>query len=237
MIDIVLPVRNESKILVTNVKQLLDFLKKLNKPIDYQIILAENNSQDNTLEIAKELAKKHHNIRAIHTNKPGRDIALKNCWGNSDADIMVYMDVDLSTDLAHLPDLINAIKEGYDIAIGSRIKFGLKRSFWRKFMSWVYNNLFLPIILSTDVKDAQCGFKAINKKVAKEIVPKLGEENGFLDTELLAVAKHKGYKIKEIPVRWYDSNRKGTMPVGKNIPNFLINMLKTQIKLTRGYYD
>jgi glycosyltransferase AglD len=236
LIEIVIPVRNESKFLESNIKKLINFLKI--KHFNYSIIIAESNSQDNTFLIAKRISKRNKKIKAIHLEKKGRDLALKSCWLNSKADILAYMDADLSTDLNFFPELINSIKEGYDIAIGSRIIKGadVDREKIRKLMSKVYNKFLIPIILPTGVKDAQCGFKAITPKVAKDFLSRLSEENGFLDTELLAVAYNKGYKIKEIPVHWKNT-RESTMPVWKNVPNFLKNIVKTRIKIIKGHYN
>jgi len=236
-VDIIIPAHNESKILEKNILILYNFLKKQKQKFKWKIIIGENASSDNTLEIAKKLSKKYKQIKWFHNDIPSRDIILKLLWIESNSDILTYMDADLATDINYFPSLIKAIKEGNDIAVGSRLKKGskVKREFIRVLMSNIYNKILIPIILPTGVKDAQCGFKAINKKVAKELLPKLGEQNGFLDTEMLAVAHYKGYKIAEIPVRW-EEDRESTMSVWKNIPNFIKNIFKTRIKLLHERY-
>ncbi len=236
-VDIIIPAHNESKILEKNIFALYNFLKKQPTDFKWTIIIGENASSDNTLEIAKKLSKKYKEVKWSHSDIPSRDIVLKKLWTKSNADILAYMDADLSTDISYFPKLVRAIKEGNDIAIGSRLKKGSKvnRPPIRILMSNIYNKFIIPIILPTGVKDAQCGFKAINKKTAKELLPKLGNYNGFLDTEMLAVAHYKKYKIEEIPVRWRE-DRKSTMSVWKNIPNFLKNLIKTRKKILCGKY-
>lgn len=235
--DIVIPAYNESKNLEQSLKLLYSYLLKI-KNVEWNVIIGENGSKDNTLDVAKKLAKKFPRLKVRHLNIPSRDNTLLTLWGESDADILVYMDADMSTNPKHTQELIDSIFDGYDIAIGSRIKEGAKveREGIRVFLSNIYNKFLIPVILPTGVKDAQCGFKAINQKVAKSILPKLVKENGFMDTELLAVAKYKNYKVKEIPVEW-TTGRESTMNVWKNIPNFLKNIFKTRWKIITGFYD
>ena len=135
-------------------------------------------------------------------------------------------------------NLLKKIEEGYDICIGSRLlkESNLKREFYRVIFSKIYNFILIPLILPTGVSDAQCGFKAITPRVAKDILPKLESHNAFLDTELLAVARYKGLKIAEIPVTWEDK-RESRMNVWKDIPNFLKNIVRTRIKIIKGFYD
>ncbi|HUU62792.1 MAG TPA: glycosyltransferase family 2 protein, partial [Dehalococcoidia bacterium] len=123
----------------------------------------------------------------------------------SAADIVSYMDVDLSTDLAAFPHLIQAIEEGYSIAIGSRLLPGssVKRSFKRELTSRSYN-LIIKSMFRTRFSDAQCGFKALSGKAAQELVPLIQDQEWFFDTELLILAEKKGYRIREIPVAWIE---------------------------------
>lgn len=237
-VEIIIPVRNEAEFLEENIKKLTDFLKDKRLKYNYLIHIVESNSNDKTFEVAKRLSKKNKKIKATHYDKPGRDFCLRHAWMDSPADILTYMDADLSTDLDYFGELIKKIDEGYDVCVGSRLMKDskLKRAKYRIFLSKVYNKVIIPLILPTGVDDAQCGFKAITPKVAKDILPKLEDHNAFLDTELLAVAKHKKLKIAEIAVAWEDK-RESRMNVWKDIPNFLKNIIKTRIKIVKGFYD
>ncbi|MBI2449859.1 glycosyltransferase [Candidatus Pacearchaeota archaeon] len=238
IIDIIIPAHNEEKIIESSLKYLYSYLKKI-KNSRWRVIIGENGSTDNTFKLAKQLTKKFPNLYALHIDEASRDGVLKSLWARSNADVLAYMDADMSTHPKHINEMINAIFEGYDVAVGSRLhpKSKLKRSFIRKTMSKIYHLILLPIILPIGVHDAQCGFKAINQKVSKEIVHKLIKENGFFDTELLAVSHYKKYKVKEIPVEWNESERESTMNVYKNVPKFLRNIVKTRFKIINGYYD
>lgn len=209
---IVLPVYNEELILEKNTNILCDFLRR-NIKDKCEILIIDNGSLDNTAKIAKRLSRKYSKeIKYLCIRKKGRGRALKVAWSNTQADIFGYMDIDLATNLEALPNLINSIKEGHDIAIGSRLlkNSQVKRSLLRTTTSRAYN-LFLRKYLGVKFKDAQCGFKAVNQKVVKEILPKVKDNSWFFDTEMLTLAEKEGYKIKEIPVEWVEkrvSNRK-----------------------------
>ena len=133
---------------------------------------------------------------------------MRSAWLQSDADVVCYMDVDLSTDLVHVTELIDAVvEEGYDIAIGSRLsrESRTRRSFKREFISRAYN-LLVRSVLFTKFSDAQCGFKAVSREVVERIVPQIEDQSWFFDTELLVLAEKQGYRIKDIPVLWIEDD-------------------------------
>lgn len=203
-VDVVIPVYNEEHVLAQSIATLRGFLEE-NLAQEWKIVVADNASTDKTWEIAQALSQEHPDIVAMHLNEKGRGRALRKAWLESAADIVSYMDVDLSTELAAFPKLIQAIEEGYDIAIGSRLLPGssVKRSFKRELTSRSYN-FVIKAMFFTKFSDAQCGFKALSSKAAQELVPLIQDQAWFFDTELLILAEKKGYRIREIPVVWIE---------------------------------
>lgn len=203
-ISVVLPVYNEEEALTESVERLGRFLSETIED-SWGILIVDNGSTDSTLERIKELSRKYPYVEYIHMDKKGRGRALKKAWSESDADILSYMDVDLSTGLDAFPKLVKSIKEGYDIAIGSRFVKGavVERSLKREVLSKGYN-LLLKLVLNVNFSDAQCGFKGINRRVVAEVLPKVKDTEWFFDTELLYRAQKGGLKIKEIPVEWVE---------------------------------
>lgn len=203
-VDIVIPVYNEEQIVAQSVSTLRDFLLK-NVSFEWTIIIADNASTDATLSVAKILSAEYPDVEYIYIEQKGRGRALRKTWLESNADIVSYMDVDLSTGLEAFPQLITAIEDGYDIAIGSRLmsESQVERSLKREITSRGYN-LLIKAILFTKFHDAQCGFKAVKKSVVQEIVPLIQNQEWFFDTELLILATKNGYRIKEIPVKWVE---------------------------------
>jgi len=202
-VDIVIPVLNEAHVLEKSVDTVRAFARKHLKN-GWQVVIVDNGSTDGTQEVAQRLHSRFPSeVRFMHLTQRGRGRALRNSWLQSKADVMCYMDVDLSTDLNHLPKLIDAIAlEKYDVATGSRLmrQSRTTRSFKREFISRCYN-LILKAALATKFSDAQCGFKSISRAAAERIIPQIEDQSWFFDTELLVLAEKQGYRIKDIPVR------------------------------------
>lgn len=207
-VEITIPVYNEEKELEVNIQKLYDFCKKNLTKYDWQITIADNASSDNTPIIAATLQKKNPKINLFRLEEKGRGRAVKKSWSKSIADYCVYMDLDLSTDLKHLPSLIKALEKGYDIAIGSRLAKGANvegRTLLREITSRTLNFFFIQMWFRTHFTDAQCGFKAVTRKVVDQLIPKIKDNDWFFDGELLIVGEKSGYKIHEEPVHWIDN--------------------------------
>ena len=206
-VDIVLPVLNEEVALPVCLEKLYAFIEQY-PDRDWRVVVADNGSTDNTTAIASELATQYKDLSVSRLDKRGRGRALKRAWGESDADVRLYMDIDLSTDLKALPPLVAAIAdEGYDVAIGSRLMRGsevIDRTLKREITSRGYNMLIHMIFPFPGFKDAQCGFKAVSRRTADNLIPLIEDNAWFFDTELLLLAGKSGYGIKEIPVHWED---------------------------------
>ncbi len=203
-VDIAIPVYNEEKDLPRSIDILTKFLRE-NLENPWNIVIADNGSSDNTLSVAELLSKRYTGVTYVHIPQKGRGRALRHVWMESAADIVSYMDADLSTDLHHFPQLVAAIEEGSHIAIGSRLSKGskVKRSLKREFLSRSYSAL-IRLMFFTPFRDAQCGFKALSRGCARALVPLIKDNGWFFDSELLILGAGHGLRIKEIPVHWED---------------------------------
>jgi glycosyltransferase involved in cell wall biosynthesis len=215
-ISIVFPAYNEADALETAVEKVTRALNEFT--CSYEIIIAEDGSTDGTDKLAGALAIKYSFIKHIHEEKRlGKGIALKNSFKKSSGEVLVYMDLDLATDLKHLKPLVDAIEyEGYDFAIGSRMlsESKVERSRTRQITSKSYNFL-VRAMLGSKVKDHQCGFKAFRREPFMQLLDEVTARHWFWDTELLVRAARKGLKIKEIPVAW-KSQRKTKVKLFKD---------------------
>jgi len=203
-VDVVIPVYNEERVLKQSINTLRQFLES-NLAHNWTIVIADNASTDKTWDVAQALSSEYSDVVSLHLDEKGRGRALRRAWLDSTADIVSYMDVDLSTDLEAFPKLIQAVEEGYDIAVGSRLMPGssIKRSFKRELTSRSYN-LLIKAMFRSKFSDAQCGFKALSSKAAQELVPLIKDQKWFFDTELLILAEKKGYRTKDVPVTWIE---------------------------------
>ena len=223
-VEIVIPVLNEEKGLPVAIAKLTEFVKA-HPGRDWRFKVADNGSTDRTQQIAQELAKGRPDLTVTYLTQRGRGRALKKAWLESTADVRCYVDVDLSTDLRHLPRIVDAIADGgYEVAIGSRLVKGSEivgRSLKREITSRGYSLLFRTMFF-TPFHDAQCGFKAISARAAEAIIPHIKDTSWFFDTELLLIALKNGWKIKEVPVRWEDD------------PDSRVKVLKTAWEDVKG---
>lgn len=204
-LDIVVPVYNEQAALEECVRRLRSYLSA-EVPYTARITVADNASTDRTLAIARALAEEFPDVHVLHLDRKGRGRALHAAWGSSDARVLVYMDVDLSTGLDALMPLVAPLLSGHsDVAIGSRLARSSRvvRGPKREFISRSYN-LILKGTLHAHFSDAQCGFKAIRADVARALLPLVEDDGWFFDTELLVLAERAGMRIHEVPVDWID---------------------------------
>jgi putative flippase GtrA len=204
-VDVVVPVYNEVEALRPSVERLHAYLSD-SFPFSWRITIADNGSTDGTAELAGELERELPGVRAAWLDRKGRGLALHEVWSASDAGVLAYMDVDLSTDLAALLPLVAPLLSGHsDLSIGSRLTRGARvvRGPKRELISRSYNTL-LHLVLRARFSDAQCGFKAIRSDRSRELLPLVRDRAWFFDTELLVLAQRAGLRIHEVPVDWVD---------------------------------
>ena len=225
LVEVVLPVLNEERALPPSIATLAAFLSESLAGHAWHITIADNGSTDHTLTVAQALAQEYPDrVAVLHLDQRGRGRALRRAWLHSDADVVSYMDVDLSTGLEAFPLLVGAIlDEGFHVAVGSRLMRGAKtqRSLKRDAISRAYN-LVIKAAFQTRFTDAQCGFKALSSQAAKLLVPVVVNDHWFFDTELLIVAEKRGFRVKDIPVRWNEDR------------DTRVNIVKTAMEDLRG---
>ena len=218
---IAVPTYNEADVIEDNIKRLREFLIS-NLDHDYEIVVADNASADNTVAKVMTLSETYSEVKWIHLDQKGKGGAIKKVWSENDADIVVLVDADLSPDVSAFPQLIAALDDGYDVAIGSRFLKGsqVKRSFKRTFLSRGYN-LLLRLLFRARFSDAQCGFKAMKKRAFLELLPAIKNNEWFFDTELLIRSQRRGLKIKEIPINWVERRESKEQPL-KAVFNYIV---------------
>ncbi|MFF2849890.1 glycosyltransferase [Streptomyces sp. NPDC058001] len=225
VLDVVVPVFNEEKDLEPCVVRLHDHLART-FPYRFRITIADNASTDSTPQVAAWLAASLPEVASVRLEQKGRGRALGTVWSASDAHVLAYMDVDLSTDLNALLPLVAPLISGHsDLAIGSRLARSSRvvRGPKREFISRAYN-LILRGSLAARFSDAQCGFKAIRREVAQVLLPLVEDTGWFFDTEMLVLAERAGLRIHEVPVDWVDD------------PNSTVHLVKTASDDLKGVW-
>jgi glycosyltransferase involved in cell wall biosynthesis len=222
-IDVVVPVYNEQGGLERSIRNLHRHLRT-QMPFSWRIVIADNASTDATPAVAAALARELRGVSVLRLERKGRGLALREAWSRSDARVVCYMDVDLSTDLRALLPLVAPLLSGHsDVAIGSRLARGARvvRGPKRELISRSYN-LILRSVLRARFSDAQCGFKAVRGEVARELLADVRDDGWFFDTELLVLAQRRGLRVHEVPVDWVDD------------PDSRVDIVRTAIDDLRG---
>jgi|tagenome__1003787_1003787.scaffolds.fasta_scaffold20939857_3 putative flippase GtrA len=222
-VEVVVPVHNEERALAPSVRRLHRFLSA-EFPFSWRIVIADNASTDDTPALAAVLADELPSVRWMRLEEKGRGRALRAAWSTSDALVVCYMDVDLSTDLRALLPLVAPLLSGHsDVAIGTRLAHGARvvRGPRRELISRAYNRL-LHTALRARFSDAQCGFKAVRRDAVDDLLPAVRDDAWFFDTELLVTAQRRGLRIYEVPVDWIDD------------PDSRVKIVRTAIDDLRG---
>lgn len=233
VLDVVIPVYNEEAQLADSVERVLEHLHSM--PWSFRVTIADNASTDQTALIARRLSHTYPEVAVVHLAEKGRGRALKRVWSTSQSDVLVYMDVDLATDLAALLPLVAPLVSGHsDLAIGSRLArtSRVRRGAKRELISRSYN-LILRQTLRARFSDAQCGFKAIRRAAARELLPLVQDDAWFFDTELLVVAERAGLRIHEVPVDWTD-DPDSSVDIVRTAVDDLLGVVRLGRSLVRG---
>jgi glycosyltransferase involved in cell wall biosynthesis len=205
LVSIVVPVHNEAATVRANVEILLAYLRA-ELPFRFEVVVADNASTDATGEIARALTAEHPEVELVTIERKGRGGALRAAWSASAADVLSYMDVDLSTNLeSYLPLVTPLVAGESEVAIGTRLahQAHVRRRLKRELLSRAYN-LIVRALFRHRFSDAQCGFKAIRADAARRLLPLVEDDGWFFDTELLLVAERNGLRIHEVPVDWIE---------------------------------
>jgi len=239
-VDIAIPVYYGNIPQIENsIKKQVEFYTANLKDFEWKIILAINGPDKEIIKFAGDMVKKYNNVRYTYTKIRGKGAGIKHCWSESNADIVSYMDVDLSTGIEKFPELIGAVNEDNDLSLGSkylsdsRIARGVKE---RDYISKVYHKLFTRVILGIKTTDVHCGFKALKRESFNKIYPLLKDDQWFFDTELMFVATKNNFKIKEIPIVWTDSGLPSGVKIYRTMIIFILKIINLRIRHFIGRY-
>lgn len=236
LIEFCLPVKDEEKILEANARRLMRYLTEEAGGYDWRVVIIVNGSTDKSAEIAGRLSSNDERFLTKALSRGGKGHALKEYFRQSQADILVFMDIDLAVSLESVPGLVCPVISGAaDLTIGSRLMPGscTDRSFWRSFTSRSYNFLS-RLLLRHEFTDLQCGFKAIRRTAFDRIYPALNDDQWFFDTELVILARRVGHLVTEMPVNWQENrydDRKSKVHVFRDAWSFIASLVRLRRRL------
>ncbi len=228
---------NNFPVIRDSIKKVVKYCTQNIENYKWEITISINGPQpENIIELSKKLHEEFSQVKYLYTPTPGKGSGIKNAWKNSSANLLIYMDIDLSVDLEALNILISNLEE-HDIVIGSRYHKNskVKRNLKRKIISIIYHRIFHGLILGTKFSDAHCGFKGIKSEIAKILLPHIQDPGWFFDSEFLFLSKEMGYDIETIPIVWNDTDNPSGVVMKKVIPGFILKTLELKIR-TLPYY-
>ena len=226
-ISVIIPAYNEQARIRNTIEKIVKYLKKNN--YDYELLIVDDASSDNTSNIVKKLAIRDRNIKLLKNKiNKGKGYSVKKGILNSKKPLILFLDADFSTPIEELRKFAIYL-DRYSIIIGSRRLKGsnivIKQPFYREFAGRVFN-LFVRLLIVDGMNDTQCGFKLFKKDIATKIFSKQ-RLNGFgFDVEILFLAKKFGYKVKDIPVTWKDSAKHSKVNAIKHSIAMFFDLLK-----------
>lgn len=205
LINVTLPVINEQTRLAVNFEKVEAFLRR-QMGLAFDIVIVNNGSTDHTLVVAQQFARRFSGVRVLDVGQSGRGSALKRSWQSSSADVLTYMDIDLPTELEAFRTVVDAVrKDGFEVAVGScHLPQSHVRRGWKREISSRCYNFLARALVRTRIAGLQCGFKAISRAAARELLPLVEDSRWFFATELLVIGERLGYRICEVPVRWVE---------------------------------
>ncbi len=227
LVDLVLPVYNEAHVLEQSVDRLAATMSAT-ADFPWRILIADNGSTDGTTELANRLAEQLEYVRILHLSEKGRGRALRMAWTETDAKFSIYMDVDLSTDLAAVPKVVELLRGGSDLVTGSRLHgdASTTRCLKRDVLSRGYNRLIRWTLGTKTFDDAQCGFKGVRIAAIRKLLPLVKNQHWFFDTELLVLAEYAKMTVHSIPIQWEEDADSRV-----NIPATILQDLKGLARL------
>jgi len=236
-VDIAFPVyRGNLEEIESTIQKVSAYCKKHVKNYDWHLVLGINGWRaEKVIALAKRLEEHYPRLRHVYTLTPGKGAGLHTAWSQSKADIVSYMDIDLSVDLKDLPKLLNGVKKE-DICVGSRYHKDSRvdRSFLRKAASWVYHTIIQRFILRIRCEDLHCGFKAFRRGVAQKLLPYVQDPGWFFDTEIMSLAERLDYSIKTIPIVWNEGKNSG-LSLRRVVPAFILKNIELRIRPVPEY--
>ncbi len=236
LLSLIIPAYNEGERLPKTLPPVFAFLEAQDYP--FEIIVVNNNSSDNTREIALEFAATRPYLRVIDEMTQGKGAAVRTGMLAATGEYLFMADADFSMPVEEIAKFLPPRLSGYDVAIGSREAPGAMRynePHYRHFMGRVFN-FYVKVLAIPGFEDTQCGFKCFRREVAWNILPCQTIDGWAFDVELLFIALRQGYHIVEVPVHWYYGENSRVSPVRDTI-NMIREVLRIRYNGFMGRYD
>ena len=235
--SLIIPAYNESARISASLEKVLDYVRQ--QGWSAEVLVVNDGSRDDTAEVVRRFAAEHSSVRLIENpGNRGKGYSVRNGVLHATADVILFSDADLSSPIEEAPKLLDALRQGADVAIGSRwleTKLQTERQPILRQVAGRMYNLLLRAVLGLNYRDTQCGFKAFTRDAAQAVFPLQRIERWGFDPEVLFLARKRGFKIAEVPVAWAHDDRSKINPIVDGIKMFGEMMKVRWLGLTGAY--
>jgi glycosyltransferase involved in cell wall biosynthesis len=235
-LSIIIPAYNEAKRLPDTLEKITSFQER--QKYSSEVLVVENGSQDNTLEIAREFSSRHPRIRVLQEKKAGKGLAVRRGMLEANGEYRFMCDADLSMPIEELNRFLPPSLDTPDIVIGSREAEGAVRynePSYRHIGGRIVNGM-IRLMALPHLQDTQCGFKSFRAPVAEDLFRCQTIEGWSFDIELLYIARMRGYQVIELPIPWYYGSFSHVKPV-KDTIRLAVDLIKIRSNAGLGLYD
>lgn len=235
MLTIIFPVLNERLRLESGITRTVEYLERISFS-DYEIIIVDNGSEDETPQIAERLCGKYERVQYERINVRGVGAAFRRGVELGRGEVVGYMDIDLSTNIKHLGEAIHIFQKRPEVEYINGSRFAREsdtrgRKWYRRITSQGLL-ILLKLFLRMKSTDAICGFTFVRRETALSLVEGCSQDNGwFYMIEFLLRAEKRGVKILDYPVEWQEDYN-STVKVFKTVCNYLVQIAR----LFREFY-
>lgn len=208
-LSIVIPAYNEQERIADTLFAVKEYLSQ--QQYSSEVIVVDDGSTDFTTEVVRtvdiysnEIRDQNVSVVMENVKNVGKGFSVARGMLKSQGTIILFSDADLSTPIQEIEKLLPYFNEGYDIVIGSRNlpeSEVEKKPFYRQLMSLTFR-IIVQTLTVRGIQDTQCGFKAFRRDVAHDIAHLQRTYRFGFDVEQLYIAAKRGYRVKEVPVKW-----------------------------------
>ena len=240
-ISIIIPCYNEGKRIGRNLLLIAKYLRT--KRITYEILVIDDGSTDDTLQIVTAYQAQAADLHVIKTPKNrGKGYAVRQGLLQARGDLRLFLDADGSTSINHLDIFLPEFEQGYDVVIGTRRMQGAQilvhQPLYRQIMGCLGNWLIRGVLGLWSYRDTQCGFKMLTAKAAQTVAAQMMIDRFGFDFELIALAQKAGFNIKQLPVTWVNDAESSVSFLGPNgWPQVFSDLFKIRWRLLTGRYS
>jgi len=237
-LSVIIPAYNEEALIVSTLDCLQSYLSA--RPEQYEIIVVDDGSQDQTVEFVRQVQKNNDQVRlVINEQNMGKGFSIRRGALESRGQIIIFTDADLPYELDAIEGFLQALRNGCDLAVGSRVLPGsdVKGVPMLRYVAGQVFSWMVQAVLFQGLPDTQCGFKSFRADAAKEIFRRLTIGGFGFDVEMLFIARKRKYAIQPVPVHMIEHRQRSRVRLVTDSFRMFANLFMVRWNDLQGKYE